>query len=391
MPEYLKPGVYIEEMDYRSKSIVGMNTSVTGFVGPTQRGPADDAPKPLTSFADFEHTYGGLDPLVGETGPMCNYVAHAARVFFENGGTRLYIARVPEGADEEAYAGTEVGNSEYQSGLKALEAIEDISIVATPGATSGQSDDRSAAIAEHLIEHCERMRHRFAVLDPPEGQTIAAVRSYRARFDSRHAALYYPWVQVEDPITGREIYLPPSGFMAGLYARNDADHGVHKAPANLGVRLADGLERHVTLAESVILNTKGLNNLRFFDGRGYLVRGARTICSDSEWKYVSLRRYFNYLEQSIDRGTQWVVFEPNSEPLWDNVCKAIQEFLLSEWRSGALLGSTPEQAFFVRCDRSTMTLSDVDNGRLVCEVGVAPIKPGEFVIFKIVRKTVESQ
>ncbi len=391
MPEYLGPRVHIEEISYRSKSIVGMNTSVTGFVGPTQRSPADDTPKPLTSFSDFERAYGGLDPLVGETGPICNYVAHAARVFFENGGTRLYIARVREGADEEAYAGTEDGNAECKSGLKALEAIEDISIVATPGATAGQSDDCSAAIAERLIEHCERMRHRFAVLDPPEGQTIEAVRSYRARFDSKHAALYYPWVQVEDPITGWKIYLPPSGFIAGLYARNDADHGVHKAPANLIVRLADGLERQVTQEESAILNTESINSLRFFDGRGYRVWGARTICSDPEWKYVNLRRYFNYLEQSIDHGTKWTVFEPNSQSLWDNVRNTITTFLYNEWRSGALVGSTPEQAYYVRCDRSTITQMDINTGRLVCEIGVAAIKPAEFVIFRIAQKTAESE
>lgn len=383
MPKYLNPGVYVDEASCRVKSIIGTTTSVTGFVGPTQNTPADDTPKLLTNFSDFECVYGGLNPLTSEIGPVRNYIAHAARAFFQNGGNRLYVVPVHGGADAGTYVGIEEDKAEYKNGFKALEAIEDISIVATPGATAGKSDEHGAAIAECLIEHCERMKYRFAVLDPPEGQTIEEIRSYRVRFESKHAALYYPWVQVADPITGGKIALPPSGFIAGLYTRNDTERGVHKAPANLEMRLADGLERQLTQAELALLNPEGVNNLRFFDSRGYLVWGARTISSDPEWKYVNLRRYFNYLEQSIDHGTQWVVFEPNGELLWYMVRNAINEFLFNEWRSGVLLGATPEQAYFVRCDKSTMTQSDIDNGRLVCEVGIAAMKPTEFVIFRI--------
>jgi phage tail sheath protein FI len=205
----------------------------------------------------------------------------------------------------------------------------------------------------------------------------------RAQFDSSYAALYYPWVRVLDPLTGQPIFVPPSGFVAGIYARNDIERGVHKAPANKVVRLALGFERLLNKAQQEVLNPEGINCFRFFEGRGNRLWGARTISSDPEWKYVNVRRYFAYLEHSIDKGTQWAVFEPNGDPLWANVRRTIEDFLLNEWQGGALLGDKPEKAFFVRCDRSTMTQNDLDNGRLICLIGVAPLKPTEFVIFRI--------
>ena len=387
MPEYLAPGVFVGETSFRSKRIEGMSTSTAGFVGPTRQGPTRGPPELLTSFAEFERVYGGLDPLTGEGAPTHNYLAHAARAFFENGGTRLYVARVREGADADAYAGTEDADSGRKSGLKAFEDVEDISIVAAPGSTAGPPDDSGRAIAAHLVAHCERMRYRIAVFDAPEGQTVDEVRAYRAGLDSTHAALYYPWVRIDDPVTGKEIHLPPSGFMAGIYARNDVERGVHKAPAAEVVKLAIGFERRLNQAQQDVLNPEGINCLRFFQGRGHRVWGARTISSDPEWKYVNVRRYFAFLERSIDRGTQWVVFEPNSPQLWSNVRGIVEAFLFDEWRSGRLLGTKPDEAFFVRCDRSTMTQNDLDNGRLICEVGVAPLRPAEFVIFRIGQKT----
>jgi hypothetical protein len=235
------------------------------------------------------------------------------------------------------------------------------------------------------------MRYRFALLDPPQGQSPQAVRSYRARFESDHAALYYPWVAVADPLSGAAIHLPPSGFLAGLYARNDAQRGVHKAPANMGLKLAAGLERNLTQAELALLNPEGINSIRHISGRGTMVWGARTISADPEWKYVSLRRCVSYLEHSIANGTLWAVFEANTPQLWDAVRAAVEAFLFAAWRSGALLGAKPEQAFFVRCDRSTMTQNDIDQGRLVCLIGVALIKPAEFVIFRIGQWTADQQ
>jgi uncharacterized protein len=209
------------------------------------------------------------------------------------------------------------------------------------------------------------------------------VQRYRGQVDSKHAALYYPWVRILDPVTEREIHLPPSGFIAGIYARNDVEYGVHKAPANEVVRQAIGLEVMLNKAQQDVLNPLGIDCLRFFEGRGYRVWGARTISSDPEWKYINVRRYFAYLERSTELGTQWAVFENNGPILWGNIRSTVEDFLYNEWKSGRLLGEKEEEAFFVRCDRSTMTQNDLDNGRLICLVGVAPLKPAEFVIFRI--------
>ncbi len=189
----------------------------------------------------------------------------------------------------------------------------------------------------------------------------------------------------------KEINVPPSGFIAGIYARTDVSRGVWKAPANEVVRGAVRFESDINAAQQEVLNPEGVNCLRFFFGRGYRVWGARTASSDPEWKYVNIRRYFIFLEHSIDRSTQWAVFEPNGQRLWTNITDTISAFLYNEWRSGALLGTTPEQAYFVRCDRSTMTQADLDNGRLVCEIGVAALKPAEFVIFRIGQKTADAK
>ena len=274
-----------------------------------------------------------------------------------------------------------------KTGLEALADCEDISIVAAPGYSADSNEtaarDRMVAITQALITHCERMQYRIAVLDSADGQGIEDARALRAQMDSSHAALYYPWVRVMDPVTDREIDLPPSGFVAGIYARNDIERGVHKAPANEVVRGAIGLEIMLNQAQQDVLNPEGINVLRWFEGRGYRVWGARTVSSDPEWKYVNVRRYFAYLERSVERGTEWAVFEPNGSALWANIRRLVEDFLLNEWKSGGLLGEKPEQAFFVRCDRSTMTQNDLDNGRLICLVGVAPLRPAEFVIFRI--------
>jgi phage tail sheath protein FI len=286
----------------------------------------------------------------------------------------------------EEYEGRAEEDQATKTGLKAFEDLEDISIIAAPGATYGYQNGYSshaATINNLLISHAERMRYRIAVLDSGNAQAITDVRAMRARIDSKYAALYYPWVRVLDPITRKEIHLPPSGFVAGIYCRNDINRGVYKAPANEVVNLALGFEVMLNKSQQDVLNPEGINCFRFFEGRGYRLWGARTISSDPEWKYVNLRRYFAYVERSLDRGTQWAVFEPNGEQLWANVRRTISDFLLNEWQNGALLGEKPEKAFFVRCDRSTMTQNDLDNGRLVCLIGIAPLRPAEFVIFRI--------
>ncbi len=288
------------------------------------------------------------------------------------------------GANE--YAGHGEGPDAAKTGLKAFEDVEDISIVAAPGAMFGYMNgykNDAQQIVSSLISHAENMKYRIAVLESGDGQSVADVREMRARYDSKYAALYYPWVRVLDPVTRDEIHLPPSGFVAGIYARNDVDRAVYKAPANEVVRGAIGFQTLLNKAQQEVLNPEGVNCFRFFEGRGFRLWGARTISSDPEWKYVNVRRYFAYLERSIDRGTQWAVFEPNGEALWANVRETISDFLYNEWKNGALLGSDPKSAYFVRCDRSTMTQNDLDNGRLVCKIGVAALKPAEFVIFQI--------
>ncbi len=611
MPEYLAPGVYLEETSFRPKTIEGVSTSTAGFVGPTRFGPIgpdDGDPVLITSFAEFERIFGGLEELQFESDKEPNYMAHAVRAFFDNGGTRVYIARVynklsdsdlgkssglvfpkTEGSppaspievearypgragdatvrvmlqtsqnvlysegdgalrggrefdvvwikpganssftlgayglermsgesglqqwqlhsadaaadpmpgtslqsDDEVYVlrcsvevtvpgrfprtdewndlgfhpdhpeslfrvfdeklrnrsqehnvpivfhkpsdsvdhtlGPDVvqqlfgtledhgpnvddpplgqailqnGNDgaiptanhyegeSQQGGLWALESIADVSIVAAPGSSAASRSD-SAQTTQNVISHCERMRYRVAILDSQNDAGLADVRAMRGQLDSKHAALYYPWVTIVDPVTQSEIQLPPSGFVAGIYARNDIERGVHKSPANEVVRGAIRFERLLNKAQQDVLNPEGINALRFFRGRGYRVWGARTISSDPEWKYICVRRYFAFLERSIDLGTQWAVFEPNGEELWGRVKRTVQDFLFNEWKSGHLLGAR-EEAYFVRCDRSTMTQNDLDNGRLVCLIGVAPLRPAEFVIFRIGQKTLDSQ
>jgi len=634
MPEYLAPGVYVEETSFRAKSIEGVSTSTAGFIGPTAFGPTEGTPELLTSFADFSRIFGGIDDLVFGGQEQGNFMAHAVRAFFDNGGSRLYVTRVyeptpPAVGDADANAGkasTVVGSPDdpllqarfpgragnmtvifavraaantlvntalgrtlrairagdvvflrpalsstvssglydveddsgtfqlrgpagavapgvvelgdltagpdddrvhrvtlsvrvrrqgrfeeeqswedlalnaagrnaltsiftatptqrqqhltvpflvdtdldggallralvgdavldnvalslasrdelaalsplgerpgldlleraytlaggsdgelptpiryageseglEKSGLMTFEDTEDISIVAAPGSSAVYNDQGARArvdsIVQALLSHCQlRMRYRVAVLDSPPNQVLSEVRDFRGKFDSTHAALYYPWVTVidpNDPAGRREMNLPPSGFVAGIYARTDVLHGVVKAPANEVVFGAIGFERLLNKAQQDVLNPLGVNCFRFFEGRGFRLWGARTISSDPEWKYISVRRYFAYLERSIDRGTQWAVFENNGDRLWANVRRTVEDFLFNEWRQGALLGLDPEQAFFVRCDRSTMTQNDLDNGRLICLIGVAVIKPAEFVIFRIGQITADSR
>ncbi len=275
-----------------------------------------------------------------------------------------------------------------KTGLVAFEDLEDISIVAAPGSTQCLETDEPSlqqvqAIMLALISHAERMRYRIAVLDSVNNQRISEVRALRAKLDSKYAALYFPWIKVLDPVTRTEIALPPSGFVAGIYARNDKERAVYKAPANEVVRGALSFEMMLNKSQQEVLNPEGINCFRFFEGRGMRLWGARTISSDPEWKYVNLRRYFAYLERSIDKGTQWAVFEPNGDQLWANVRRTISDFLFNEWQNGALLGDKPEKSYFVKCDRSTMSQNDLDNGRLICLIGVAPLRPAEFVIFRI--------
>lgn len=283
------------------------------------------------------------------------------------------------------------------TGLQALGEIEDIAIVAVPDTVRFTDRDERKTVVDSLIEHCTSLRYRIGIVDPPPQSSISQVREFRSQFDTTYAALYYPWVEIVDPTRRPDpgsppakLVLPPSGYVAGIYARSDIERGVHKAPANEVVLGVTKFETNVTYQRQAVLNPEGINALRFFEGRSNRVWGARTMSSDPEWKYVNVRRLFIYLEHSIDKSTQWAVFEPNNERLWASIRQTIEDFLLVTWRSGALMGTRPEEAYFVRCDRTTMTQNDLDNGRLICLIGVAPTYPAEFVIFRIGQWTADA-
>jgi phage tail sheath protein FI len=283
------------------------------------------------------------------------------------------------------------------TGLTALGEIDDIAIVACPDTAQLDKAAQPQAV-QYLLDHCELLKYRIAIVDPPNESSISEVRDFRSKFDSKYGALYYPWIQVLDPSVKNDpgappalLDLPPSGFTAGIYARSDIERGVHKAPANEVVRGMTKLKFNVTYDRQSVLNPEGINALRFFEGRSNRVWGARTMSSDPEWKYVNVRRLFIYLEHSIDKATQWAVFEPNNERLWASITQSVKDFLLVTWRTGALMGTKPEEAYFVRCDRTTMTQNDLDNGRLICLIGVAPTYPAEFVIFRIGQWTADAK
>ena len=283
------------------------------------------------------------------------------------------------------------------TGLEALGEIDDVAIVACPDTVALDEAAQPQAVG-NLLSHCERLKYRIAIVDPPKDSSISEVRQFRSQFDSKYGALYYPWIRILDPTVKNDpgappalLDVPPSGFTAGIYARSDIERGVHKAPANEVVRGMTKLVFNVTYDRQSVLNPEGINALRFFAGRSNRVWGARTMSSDPEWKYVNVRRLFIYLEHSIEKSTQWAVFEPNNERLWASIRQTIEDFLLVTWRTGALMGTKPEEAYFVRCDRTTMTQNDLDNGRLICLIGVAPTYPAEFVIFRIGQWTADAK
>jgi len=268
-------------------------------------------------------------------------------------------------------------------GLTAFEEVDDISIVYVPDLHFVKEDERSALYGD-ILTHCETLKDRFAILDAPKGErNIGGLMITSFATPSKYGAIYYPWIKIADPLTKKQELKPPGGYIAGIYARSDTERGVHKAPANEKVRGAIDLEFTLTKRDQGILNPRGINVIRNFPERGILVWGARTCIIDPLWKYINVRRLFIYVEESIEKGTQWAVFEPNDEKLWARVRATITQFLTRVWKDGALMGTKVEEAFFVKCDRSTMTQDDIDNGRLICVIGIAPVKPAEFVIFRI--------
>ena len=528
MPEYLAPGVYVEEISTGPRPIEGVSTSTTGFVGQTERGPL--LPRLVTSWEDFVRWYGSyVDRTVPP--PALKYLPYAVRGFFDNGGQRLFVGRiaaadaVAASADRNPMNLTAIGPGTWgnnimirirnanlsntgptqdwfrltllyyrdgipnpfvdptdagqfgnpdrrepdliedydnlsivstdtnfaqsvvnaasklvtltvsgrpanildfntsdvlaggtngspltvtdyegrelapnkETGLSGLQGIRDISIIGVP------DEVVLPAVQTPMLLQCEQQKDRFAILSASEAEQDAPIGNIRPPQDSTYGAYYLPWVRVLAQHTPEgHVLVPPTGHLAGIYARVDVERGVHKAPANEVVRGIINrdlsaefkpLRAILNKQQQDILNPKGVNVIRDFrpDGRSIRVWGARTMSSDSMWKYINVRRLFIFIEQSIDRGTQWTVFEPNYEQTWTAIRLSVTAFLRTVWRNGALAGVTQDEAFFVKCDRTTMTQDDWDNGRLICLIGIAPVKPAEFVIFRISQKTVEAQ
>jgi uncharacterized protein len=288
-------------------------------------------------------------------------------------------------------AGEYVGSSADRTGFAGLEAIDEVTMLCVPDLMSayqrGMLDAEGLkAVQLAMIAHCELMSDRVAILDAPPGLNAQQVKEWRtdiAGYDSKYAALYWPWIRVMDPLAGRATNMPPSGHIAGIWARNDATRGVHKAPANEVIRGAISLELQITKAEHDQLNPVAVNCIRSFPGQGIRVWGARTLSSDPEWRYLNVRRLFNYVEESILQGTNWVVFEPNDPKLWDSVKRTVTMFLRRVWRDGALFGRNINEAFYVKCDEENNPPENRDAGILTVEIGIAPVKPAEFVVFRI--------
>jgi phage tail sheath protein FI len=284
-----------------------------------------------------------------------------------------------------------VGDVSERTGFGGLEAVDEVTMVAVPDLMSayqrGAVDlETVQAVQLGMIAHCELMGDRVAILDPPPGLNAQQIKEWRvdkAGYDSKYATLYWPWIKVFDPPSGRNMFVPPCGHVAGVWGRNDDSRGVHKAPANEVIRGAVTLETQITKNEHGLLNPSGINCIRAFPAGGVRIYGARTLSSDPAWRYLNVRRLFNYLEESILNGTQWVVFEPNDDALWARIRRTISAFLVNEWRRGALFGVTPDEAFYVKCDRETNPAEGIDAGQVVCEIGIAPVKPAEFVIFRL--------
>lgn len=305
--------------------------------------------------------------------------AAVASVDFSGGGNGNALAMTA--AD---FIGVDNGAGK-RTGIQAFVDNDVVSIIAVPGVT-----DPNVQLS--LTAHCENLASRFAVLDvPKDRRKVQDIVDHRNIFDTTYAALYHPWLIVFDPLDKRNIAIPPSGSVMGIYARSDNTRGVHKAPANEVVRACVGLDVQFNKGEQDILNPKGVNLIRAFPGTGIRVWGARTATGDGSWKYINVRRLFIFIEETIKANTNWAVFEPNDEVLWVRVQRTIEVFLTNLWRNGSLAGSSPDEAFFVNIGHSTMSQDDIDNGRLICIIGVAPVKPAEFVIFRIAQKTGDAQ
>jgi phage tail sheath protein FI len=389
MPNFLWPGIYVQEMPGGPRPIEAVGTSTAAFVGEAPDPKAfPNEPRAINNWEEFRKEF------VSEGG-VSTPLSHAVFGFFNNGGSRCYVVNVAK--------------QPVNAGLAALEAVDDVEIVAIPGCTD-------IASYEAALTHCENLKDRVAILDASldvkdidlltkvaaaplpakaaksgEGSSAPsapAPTGLRPRVsDGGYGAFYFPWLVVADPLSPKNVVtVPPSGHLAGIWARTDAEVGVHKAPANTPVRGALNLTYRLTNAEQGELNQMGVNCIRYFGREGILVWGARTLAdSASEWRYLNVRRLCNMIEKSIADGTRWVVFQPNNVSLWKEIRADVTHFLTQVHRDGGLMGATPQQAFFVKCDAESNPPDVVEAGKVVTIIGLAPVYPAEFVVFQIVQ------
>lgn len=417
-----RPGVGVYQVEAKNPDVRG---SLAVEIAPAERAPADnggegEAPagnggnggdsrvfnvvvtqdgRPVETFMNVTSRRGK-----GHVATVVNEQSQLVRITELEGVTALdrppasgtVALRAPSPAPApRAGAQDFIGDETARSGMSGLAACDDVTMVLAPDVMfcyqQGQIGlDMVQAVQQAMIDHCENLGDRMAILDAPPGLNAQQIKDWvkeKARYDSKYATLYWPWVSVFDPVEGGKRFIPPSGAVAGIWGRSDDTRGVHKAPANEVVRGALDLETNITRTEHDALNPEGINVIRAFPGRGIRVWGARTLSSDPSWRYINVRRLFNYLESSILVGTQWSVFEPNDLDLWQRLRRTISAFLLGMWRDGALFGVTPEQAFYVKCDEETNPPDVVDRGQVIIEVGIAPVKPAEFVVFRIAQIT----
>ena len=374
MPEYRPPGVFIEEVPL-GRAIGTVTRPACLFLGPVHADPGlpGDAPPPLDGIDAFETRHEGAADLAFGDAVVPHWPAQAVRTYFAEGGRRLYVVPVAAGD------GARPQLADYARALAAAAIPDDVGVLAAPGASAWCDDVQG--LHRLLADAAEQAgAWRFAVLDAPPDDTPAQAEALAGAIDCSRAALYYPWVEATGA-DGTRRWLPPSGFVCGLYARVDRERGVHQAPAGR-LYTATGLAFPLRRAHQGMLGPGGVNCIREFTGRGVAVNGVRTLSRDPEWTYVPVRRLFDQIELSVATGLEWVVFEPNGTALWQRVRAAVEDYLCAQWRLGALQGDRPEQAMFVRCDATTMTRQDLDQGRLVCLAGVATVRPGEFTILR---------
>ena len=389
------PDVYIMEEPSGARPIEPVGTSTTGFIGKAPVAKAENLKKAVrvNNWTEFRNEFAPEPKTDDAAKPKSTDLSNAVYGFFENGGSVCYVV--------------DIGDGPVTDGIDALRTQDNVAIVAAPGYTTYLAYDT-------LLTHCENLSDRVAVLDgpgpgpgpgpkiykvdeliecvsdssavspAPAGGAVPKV-GYRARISKQgFGAYYYPWIHITDPFTNELVWAPPSGHIAGIWARTDATRGVHKAPANELIRGAVGLAHYLTHSDIGLLNERGVNSLRYLSREGILVWGARTVADQGgDWRYVNVRRLFSMIEESIVNSTRWIVFEPNDYTLWKSIRRDVTAFLTLLWRGGALMGRTPEEAFFVKCDTETNPQSSIDLGYVVILIGIAPVKPAEFVVFRI--------